>query len=225
MVKGLNARQIKLVACVSMMFSHIGIIFWPQQLWWQIPGRLAFPLFAFMIANGARYSQNVYKYLARLLIFAVLIQYPYSIFLASRYLNICFTLGLGLAAILAWRSALPVTARLAALLAAGIMAEGLGMEYGWYGIAMIFCAHLFFEDKRLLLASWFLFNIPYLLDMASALLAGKAYPPVQGLCLLAFPFVLLYNGQRGGGSRWEFYAFYIGHLALLYAVRIVVWGF
>jgi len=37
--------------------------------------------------------------------------------------------------------------------------------------------------------------------------------------------VFFYNGQRGGGSRWEFYIFYIGHMALLYGLRLVLWGY
>lgn len=231
MTKGLNARQIKLTACVSMLFSHIGIIFWPQQLWWQIPGRLAFPLFAYMIANGARHSRSVWQYLARLLIFAALIQYPYSVFLSNGYLNICFTLGLGLAVIVAWQSSLPLFLRLAALLSACLVADGynimpwLHAEYGWYGIMMIFSSHIFFENRRKLAVSWFILNLPFLWNFASALLSNSSHPPVQGLCLLALPFIFLYNGERGGGRRWEFYAFYIGHLALLYTLRRVLWGF
>ena len=225
MAWGLNARQIKIVACISMMFSHIGFIFWPWQLWWQIPGRIAFPLFAFMIANGAQHSGNVWKYLARLLIFAALIQYPYSIFLANNYLNICFTLGLGLAAIVAWRSSLQLPLRLAALLAACLAAQWLHTEYGWYGILMIISAHIFYEDRRKVAACWTLLNLPLLWNTLSALLNHDPYPPVQSLCLLAIPFLLLYNGRRGGGSRWEFYIFYIGHLALLYMLRLVLWGY
>jgi len=224
MAKVLSARQIKLIACVSMMFSHIGFIFWLESPWWQILGRIAFPLFAFMIANGARHSSNAWKYLARLLIFAVLIQYPYSIFLANKYLNICFTLGLGLAAIMVWQSNLQLPLRLAAVLAACLVAELLNAEYGWYGIMMMFCAHLFFTDWRKLSASWTILNVPHLMALADALLASRPYLPVQGMCLLALPFVLLYNGQRGGGSRWEFYAFYIGHLAFLYGLRLLLWG-
>jgi len=260
MAKGLNARQIKIVACISMMFSHIGFIFWPEQRWWQIPGRIAFPIFAFMIANGARYSQNVWKYLARLLIFAALIQYPYSIFLGNGFLNICFTLGLGLAAIVAWQSNLHLPTRQTAIMArqsslyllarllaalavlvACLTANLLHVEYGWYGVMMIFCAHIFFADRRKLAISWAILNMPYLLSLAFALLDTQHMPyllslafalldtqprpSIQGLCLLALPFVLLYNGRRGGGNRWEFYAFYIGHLALLYALRNILWGY
>ena len=221
----LNARQIKLAACVSMIFSHAGIIFYPHQMWWQVPGRIAMPIFAFMIANGARHSRNVWKYLARLLIFAALIQYPYSIFLANGYLNICFTLVLGLAALVGWQSNLPLSMKLTVLFAACLAAEWLNAEYGWYGIMMIFTSHIFFDDKRKLAASWFILNAPILWNMISALLDGSSYLPVQGLCLLALPFILLYNGERGRGWRWEFYVFYIGHLALLYALRRVLWGF
>jgi hypothetical protein len=206
-----------------MIFSHTGIIFGLNPLW-QIPGRIAMPLFAFMIANGARHSHNAWKYLARLIIFATLIQYPYSIFLGNGYLNICFTLGLGLAAIMAWQSSLHVAARLTVLTATCLAAEWLGAEYGWYGIMMIFSAHLFFTDRHKVAVCWFILNVPYLLNLFSALLANSSYLPVQGLCLLAIPFIFLYNGKRGGGSRWEFYAFYIGHLALLYGLRLMLYG-
>ena len=240
----LNARQLKLVACISMIFSHTGIIFWPHQVWWQIPGRIAMPIFAFMIASGARHSRNVWKYLARLLVFAALIQYPYSIFLANGYLNICFTLGLGLAVIVVWEKSLPLPVKLAALAAACLLADWhsiaqwlsseygwsdvmpwLRAEYGWYGIMMIFTSHVFFEDRPKLAVSWFILNAPFLWQLAATLQAGYYYPQVQGLCLLALPFIFLYNGERGGGWRWEFYAFYIGHLALLYILRRLLWGF
>ncbi|MCL1905584.1 MAG: conjugal transfer protein TraX [Clostridiales bacterium] len=221
----LNARQLKLIACVSMIFSHTGVIFWPSQVWWQIPGRIAMPIFAFMIANGARMSRNVWQYLTRLLVFAALIQYPYSVFLANGRLNICFTLGLGLAAIIAWQSSLPVIARLTMVLAACLTAEWLNAEYGWYGIMMIFFSHIFFTERRMLAIGWVALNAVLLWQMTSDLLAGDTYPQVQGLCLLALPLVLLYDGKRGGGWRWEFYAFYIGHLALLYALRRALWGF
>lgn len=220
--KGLNARQLKLVGCISMIFSHTGIIFYPLQVWWQIPGRIAMPIFAFMIASGARYSNNVWKYLARLLVFAILIQYPYSVFLANGYLNICFTLGLGLAAIIAWQSENNYYVRLAIVAAVGLAAELIGAEYGCYGILMIFFSHIFFEHKGKLAISWLIINSYLLWQFVSSLLKGSYYPQVQGLCLLALPFILLFNGKRGGGSRWEFYAFYIGHLAILFMLRKLI---
>ena len=225
MVKGMNARQIKIIACVSMLFSHVGIIFWPYTLWWQIPGRIAMPLFAYMIANGARMSRDPKKYLARLIIYALVIQYPYSIFLGLRYLNICFTLSLGLLAILLWQSGLPLLTRVPLVMALGLMAEFCGVEYGIYGVMMIFAAHLFFTDWRSLGLCWLLINLPYLADGAIALLQGEQYPIVQGLCILALPFLRFYNGERGGGSRWEFYIFYIGHMAFLYGLRLILWGY
>jgi len=225
MANGFSARQIKIIACISMLFSHTGFIFWPSQLWWQIPGRLAMPIFAYMIANGARYSRNVLAYVARLLIFAALIQYPYSIFLASRHLNICFTLGLGLTAIMVWQGTLSRGWRILTLAALAVAAELLNTEYGLYGILMIFTAHLFFTDRRKLAISWIILNVPYLWQGMQGLRSGAAYPQIQGLCLLALPVLLLYNGRRGGGRRWEFYIFYIGHLAILYCLRLLLWGY
>ena len=225
MSKGLSARQIKIIACVSMMFSHVGIIFWRYIQWWQIPGRIAMPLFAYMIANGARMSRDPKKYLARLFIFALIIQYPYSIFMALPFLNICFTLSLGLLAILLWQSGLPAPVRIGAVAALGLTGQFSGVEYGIYGVLMIFAAHVFFSDKRVLSLCWLFINLPYLANGISGLARGTPYPPVQGLCLLALPFLFFYNGQRGGGSRWEFYIFYIGHMALLYGLRLFLWGY
>lgn len=222
---GLSARQIKLIGCASMLFSHVGIIFWPYQLWWQIPGRIAMPLFAYMLAGGARHSQNLRAYVTRLLIFAALIQYPYSIFMGLGYMNICFTLGIGLLAIILWQGPFPQSVRVLAVLALGFLAELTNCEYGIYGILMIITAHIFFDNWRKLCLCWLMINLPYLWVGAAAWAAGEAYPPVQGLCLMALPFLRFYNGRRGGGSRWEFYVFYIGHLALLYGLRLLLWGY
>ncbi|MCL1975100.1 MAG: conjugal transfer protein TraX [Firmicutes bacterium] len=244
LVKGINARQLKIIACISMLFSHSGVIFWPAQVWWQVPGRIAMPIFAFMIANGFRYSHNVYRYMARLFIFAALIQYPYSVFLANGYLNICFTLGLGLVAIIVWQSRLPLFLRLINVLFICFLSEfsnitlwlsarygftgflpWLHTEYGWYGIMMILSAHIFFNERQKLALMWLFLNLPLLGEFISTLLASSPYPSVQGLCIMAIPFIFFYNGKRGGGNRYEFYIFYIGHLAILYALRRVLWGF
>ena len=97
--------QIKLVATILMVIDHVGLLFFPQILWFRAVGRLAFPLFAWCIANGAYYSKNRETYLKRLFLFALVAQIPFI--LMSRLvdpsfwgLDVLFTLFLGLAAIL-----------------------------------------------------------------------------------------------------------------------------
>src|SRR5205085_4973530 len=93
--------QIKLIAIIAMVIDHIGLFFFPHILLLRIIGRLAFPLFAWLIANGAHHSKNPTKYLTRLFLFALLAQIPFI--LINRLidpsfweLNVLFTLFLGL---------------------------------------------------------------------------------------------------------------------------------
>ena len=98
----LNVYQLKLLACLFMLIDHIGFILFPQQLLWRAVGRLALPIFAYLIANGWRYTKSKPKYFLRLLVFAIVCHLPLVIFVRMNSLNIFFTLSLGLAAIALW---------------------------------------------------------------------------------------------------------------------------
>ena len=57
-MKGLTNNQLKLIALVTMTLDHIGVVLFPQAQWLRIVGRLAFPIFAYMIAEGCRHTAN-----------------------------------------------------------------------------------------------------------------------------------------------------------------------
>ena len=69
---GISAFALKCIAVVSMFIDHLGYTQFPGVLWLRCIGRLAFPIFAFQIAEGARRTENLGKYLARLAVFAVI---------------------------------------------------------------------------------------------------------------------------------------------------------
>lgn len=54
---------LKLIAALSMLIDHVGLMFFPNQLWMRAVGRLAFPIFAFFIAEGFRYTRSKLRYL------------------------------------------------------------------------------------------------------------------------------------------------------------------
>ena len=67
---GLSATALKYLACLFMLIDHIGLLLFPQIVVLRDIGRLAFPLFAFMLANGYRHTSNYWHYLLRLSLFA-----------------------------------------------------------------------------------------------------------------------------------------------------------
>src|SRR5207244_4281126 len=96
--------QIKILAIICMIIDHVGLFFFPEYTLFRIVGRIAFPLFAWLIANGAHFTRNIRAYLTRLFALAVISQLPFT--LANQqigapllYLNVVFTLSLGLLAI------------------------------------------------------------------------------------------------------------------------------
>ena len=74
----LSRDVLKLIAILSMLIDHVGKLFFPNILFLQIVGRLAFPIFAFFIAEGFYYTRNKVKYFFTILVFAVIAQIPYN---------------------------------------------------------------------------------------------------------------------------------------------------
>lgn len=72
-----KSDSLKLVAMVTMLIDHVGVIFFPEVSWLRTIGRLAFPIFAYFIAQGFRYTSSRPKYFLRLLLFSLISQVPY----------------------------------------------------------------------------------------------------------------------------------------------------
>lgn len=211
---GLNANQIKLLACALMLVDHIGYLLLPQLLVLRIIGRLCFPLFAYMIANGYRHSSNRWRYLLRLAIFAVLFQPIYAFCMQTSMWNIFATLFLGLLAILVYdysRSKNLLWLGAFAIVGICAFAWWLQTDYHAYGILLILTAYLFFDRQYLLSLSWLGINFLVLLPFVPI-------SDLQIISLFALPILFQYNGQRGKGKRWFFYLFYCVHIPLLYLI-------
>ena len=79
----LSGNAIKLIACVFMFIDHLGFIFFPAEPIYRIIGRLAFPLFAFMIGEGAKHTRNKLRYFLTLAIFAAAVEGVYFLLFKS----------------------------------------------------------------------------------------------------------------------------------------------
>lgn len=217
---GFSAAALKYLACALMLIDHIGALLLPQYFWLRYLGRLAFPIFAFMLVNGYRYTSSPGKYLLRLSLFALGFQWFFAKIFATNMLSIFATLALGLAAIWLADTLRKKCGRCGwiAAVAVGIAAAALGyalnVDYSWYGIALIFAVWLFYERFALLSLSWLLINLAY-----SWIMFGHTIS-IQALSLLALPLLYLYNEQPGRGNKWFFYIFYCAHLVILHLIKI-----
>lgn len=202
-----------------MLVDHIGLLFFSEDPLFRIIGRMSFPLFAFLIAEGYGKTSNLRSYLFRLLSFAVISQLAYVPFnyvlgdtLAD--LNIFFTLSAGLIAIILWnRFSLPVS--LSALVLICALAEVASFDYGAYGVVTVFASRLVLTNRTLGIAVLLLLpEAITLLRLAWGVLS------LQFFAVVSVPFVALYNGKRGFSlPRALLYWFYPVHLLILSLIK------
>jgi len=73
-----SAFTLKIIALVTMIIDHAGVVLFPQYFIFRVIGRVAFPLFVYLIAEGFRHTRNTNKFLIRLFAFAIISQPFYS---------------------------------------------------------------------------------------------------------------------------------------------------
>ena len=80
---GLSAMTLKYIAMATMLVDHMGYVLFPWILWLRCVGRIAFPIFAFQIAEGCIRTHDRRRYALRLLLFAVLTEVPFCLLYTS----------------------------------------------------------------------------------------------------------------------------------------------
>lgn len=211
----LDGTMLKLIACLSMLIDHLGAVCFSGMIAFRIIGRLAFPIYCFLLVEGAVHTHDMKKYMLRMGIFALISEIPFDLAFYHQLVypghqNVFFTLGLGLLAI--WFLEHPIENldipdalyKFLVIIAAGLIAEFFNTDYGFTGVAVI-CIFYYLREQPLL---------KYLI--AAILLAAMG--GVEVYAVLALIPILLYNGQRGRQTKamqYGFYVFYPAHLLLL----------
>lgn len=208
----MSSFQLKMIAVITMLIDHIGVVIFPDIIVLRIIGRLAFPLFAFLITEGYRHTSNFNKYLARLALLAIVSQYPFWLaFGFDSGLNIFFTLALGLIAIAfseKFESIIPVI-----LLAS--LADILGADYRFFGVFLIYLIHHFrYSYKLMLISVSGLYGFFYLL-IGLIISGSSTFYYIQLFALSSFIIIKTYNGEQGPKLKYFFYLFYPVHLLIL----------
>lgn len=239
MKKSLTSIHLKWIAIITMFIDHIGAVLvlnygylkgasfeggffhphGPYELAYTVCrsiGRLAFPLFAFMVVEACIHTRDIKKYLLRLFIFALISEIHFD--LATSYKladfssqNVFFTLFLGGVAIYILNLIdiqLPklnqtqrFILRLLAVLSMGFIAYILKTDYDFYGVIFIATLYILRNRKDLQIFSMFFLGLYQFTA-----------------CLSAIP-VYFYNGKRGNHpNKYIFYLFYPLHLLFLYGI-------
>lgn len=226
-MKGINGAQLKYIAFASMFIDHFNKAIITPFLTgtgpmviittiFDILGRIAFPIFAFMVVEGFFKTKSRWSYLRNLLIFAVISEIPYDMFQSAEFVNtwsqnILWGLALGLFTIMVidrlkdyikkrplW---IFVSLLIVALSSLGSML--ISSDYEYYAIIIIYLYYLFY-DKRLVAS-----GLGYLV------IIKEIY------AILGFATVLLYNGEKGKQNKIFNYLFYPVHLLIFGIIRMV----
>ena len=219
----LTGNALKILAAVFMTADHAGILLFPRSTFLRIIGRLAFPIFAYMIAEGCRYTRNKKRYLGGILSLAVLCQAVYFVVDGSMYLSILFTFSLSILTIYALQRYQAVPTAGNALLLAGtvcgvyLLNQWFTIDYGFFGcIVPVLAALPRQQDSGVNRRRIALFSVG--LALLSLDLGG-----IQPYCLLSLPLLLLYSGKRGKANlKYFFYLFYPIHLAVLQGLAFLL---
>ena len=221
----LNGFHLKLIAACTMLIDHVGYVLFSDALWLRCIGRIAFPLFCFLMAEGCVYTRDRRKYALRLLVFALLSEIPFNLMNTGTpwdlsHQNVLWTLLAG--ALLCWlvdwalqkRTAPGLVLTGAVMDAAFCLLELANTDYGGWGTLLVV---MFYAVRRApsgtvskMTAQTF-----GLAFFSIAIMGGVS---VELWSLAALIPIWLYNGQRGFSPKavqYGFYAFYPAHILVL----------
>ena len=229
-VQFLNGFHLKLIAICTMFIDHMGYTLFPGVMWLRCVGRLAFPIFCFLVADGCVYTHDRKKYALRLLVFAVLSEIPFNLMTGGGMWNpydqnVLWTLLAG--ALVCWLVDWALKKRLAAtlLLAGAAMAAAYSLlelantDYGGWGMLLV---AMFYGVHRAPggAVSKMIARALGLAFFSVALMGGVS---IELWSLLSLVPIWLYNGRRGFSNKavqYGFYAFYPVHILILSLIAI-----
>lgn len=208
---GLTGTQLKLLAITTMFIDHLGATCFPENMALRVIGRMAFPIFCFLMAEGAHYTSDIRKYEFRLLLFALISEIPfdYAFFGELFYWghqNVFFTLLAGLLCIDVFQHK-STSWGVGAFLVVAALAQLLCTDYGAAGVLFIVLFYRFREQR---IKGQLFFGVFNYLCFGSIL---------QACASLASIPLIFYSGKPGRKMRWLFYIFYPAHLLLLAGIH------
>lgn len=228
MKKIFSTNSLKLVAIVVMLLDHIAYAFIdvlsPLYFLLRIIGRIAAPVMFYCLAKGYFYSKNKFKYGKRLLIFALISQIPYSLFMSGKFFcfnnyNVIFTLFLGFLCLLSYEKINNKLLKYLSMLLCVL--ASFYCDWGIFGVIITF---IFYLSKKSTY-QYVIYALSYLLFLTINTIINKNIISfIIGLGMfLSLILIYLDNGSKGKYNlKYMFYVFYPLHLFVLYLINLSV---
>lgn len=223
----LSSNQLKVIALIAMTLDHLGVQIFCDVLFFRIIGRIAFPIFAYMIAEGCKFTRNRRRYLLNILSIAFLCQIVYFIFLKSLYQCIFVTFTLSVMGIYIIEYANEKKDNKHSVLAVGYIfliyfaAEivpgifkntDFYIDYGFFGICLPML--IYFANNR---------TKKLFMLTAGLILVALKFGGIQWFSLVSIIPMALYNGKRGKmNMKYLFYIYYPLHLVVIYLISVII---
>lgn len=238
---GFSASTLKLLAALLMLIDHIGLQFFPSEPIFRIIGRLSFPLFAYFIAEGCRYTGNKLRHFLLIFLLGVLCESAYLLYTGELEGNILLTFSVSILLIYCLqllkrcicqgkpvRILLSLSLLISAVITASPLCTILDLDYGFAGVTLpLFASILDYKEGY---APTFLKRydrLPYRLCTFFIgllfLVYTKGFSSLQVWSLLSILPLALYNGKAGTKRlKYWFYFFYPLHLLFLELIATLI---
>lgn len=234
----ISGNALKILAAIAMTADHVGLTLFPQISALRFVGRLAFPIFAFMIAEGCAHTRNALKYFLSVLTLAVVCQTAYTVAMDSWYLCVPVSFSLAIPLVLAlrkWKRAMLSRAAVPSVLwgviflggvaAVWVLTRFVRLDYGFWGCMLPVGASLFRAEENAPVSLQRLDrNTVHVLAMA-LFMVGLAVKmgQWQWWSFLSLPLLKAYSGKRGKHKlKYFFYIFYPAHLLVIQGLSMLL---
>lgn len=218
---------LKIIGVITMLFDHVGDAILGRFSFFNLIGRIAFPIFAFQLAIGYTHTRDLKRHIIKLFIFAIISEIPFVLFLSTFtnvfYLNIFFTFLLATFAMLSYDKCKNKVLGIISVILISVIAEFVGVDYGAFGVLLVFLFYIFKDKKVYMSISTFILCFSkYIIDIISSPAFYFQYILCAFFTFLSTIFILFYNGKEGPKSKYFFYIFYPLHLLILYFLHMVL---
>ena len=219
-----SQEALKLLACLCMLIDHIGAVLVPLRIL-RVIGRLAFPIYCFLLTEGAIHTRSPFRYGLRLAVGMLLSEIPFDLLfygkLTFEHQSVMVTLLLGFLGTQFYKS-LPVRwLRPVVWLPLAAAADLLHTDYGGYGVILIAVFTMLPGRNWLVIRVLLMTALFFLMNSANVHVFGLSVP-IQIFAILALIPMELYNGKKAGSGKtiqWIFYLFYPAHMLVLLLLK------